>query len=60
MTQIDILRRQTPAERLATGAGLLRMARAVKLGTLRRQHPDWSEEQLQRELAGIFLRSRTD
>ncbi|ALA59014.1 hypothetical protein [Nitrospira moscoviensis] len=47
----DVLRRKTPAERLAIGFGLWRSARVILRGQLEARHPDWDSERLDREVA---------
>jgi len=47
----DILRRKTPAERIRIGFGLWTSACTMLSSHLRREHPEWSEEKLQREIA---------
>ncbi len=46
----EVLRRKTPAERLAIGFGLWRSARILLRGQLASLHPDWNEERLSREV----------
>lgn len=46
-----ILREKSPAERLAIAHGMWRSARRMLTGVLRVQHPDWCDEQIQREVA---------
>lgn len=46
-----VLRRKTPAERLAIAFGLWRSARTLLRGQLASLHPDWSTAQLDREVA---------
>lgn len=48
----DVLRRKTPAERIGIGFGLWTSARRMLLTYLRKEHPEWTEERLQREVAG--------
>ena len=48
--QIEAYRRMRPEERLRIGFELYDMARAG----VRHQHPDWDEEQVQREVARRF------
>ena len=57
--QFAILRRMTPARRLALAEGLYWTAREMKRSWLRAQHADWSEEQVARETARIFRHART-
>lgn len=47
----DILRRKTPAERIRIGFGLWSSARTMLSSHLRSEHPEWSEEELQRAVA---------
>jgi hypothetical protein len=46
-----VLRAKTPAERLAIGFGLWRSARVMLSSMLRSQHPDWSDERVNREVS---------
>lgn len=50
-TGAEIMRRQTPAEKLAMIDALWRTARSLTLGQLREQHPKWGDEQVRREIA---------
>ena len=47
----EVLRRKTPAERLAIGFGLWRSARKLLRGQLASLHPEWDGERLAREVA---------
>jgi hypothetical protein len=47
----EVLRRKTPAERLGIAFGLWRSARRMLTSMLRSMHPDWSEDQVNREVA---------
>ena len=47
----DILRRKTPAERIAIGFKLWAAARDMLFSHLRDSRPEWSEQQLLREIA---------
>ena len=47
----EILRRKTPAERLAIGFGLWRSAQKLLRGQLASLHPEWDSERLNREVA---------
>ena len=47
----DILRRKTDAERFAMVDQMWCFARDLIHNTLRHEHPDWSDEQIQRETA---------
>lgn len=47
----DILRRKTPAERLRIAGRMWQSARVMLRGAIRTAHPDWSEAQVNREIA---------
>ena len=47
----DVLRRKTGQERLKIAFGLWSSARRMLLSYLRAEHPDWSEDQVNREAA---------
>jgi hypothetical protein len=47
----EILREKTPAERIAITDGLWRCAGDMIHAITAREHPDWSPEQVQREVA---------
>lgn len=47
----DVLRGMTGAQRLRVGFGLFSSARRMLLCHLRHEHPDWSEQQVNREAA---------
>ena len=48
-------RRKSPAELLATGFAMWRYARARSEAAVRWQYPDWSDEQVRREVSRRFL-----
>lgn len=48
---VAVLRAKTPAERLAISDGMWRSARRMIEAMLRREHPDWSAEELQHAVA---------
>ena len=50
-TMAQVLRDKTEAERLAIANGLWVFARDLLRSVLRQEHPDWTDEQLQREAA---------
>lgn len=50
-TMAEVLRRKTPAERLAIGFGLWRSARTLLRGQLASLHPEWDAAHLDREVA---------
>lgn len=47
----DVLRRKTPAERLAIASGMWESTRTMLLTQLAERHPDWSHAQVEREVA---------
>ena len=57
--QYEAFRRMTPERRLALGENLYWSAREWKAAWLRGQHPEWSEEQIAREVTRNFLHART-
>ena len=42
--------KSTPSQKMAIASRLYATARKVKQASLRRRHPDWSEERLKQEL----------
>lgn len=56
--QLQCYRRMSPGEKLATAAALYWSARRLKAAFLRQQHPDWSDEQLEREVRSVFTHVR--
>ncbi|MBX3300719.1 MAG: hypothetical protein KF693_00730 [Nitrospira sp.] len=50
-TMAEVLRRKTPAERLAIGFGLWRSARKLLWGQLASLHPEWDAQRLAQEVA---------
>ena len=57
--QIAVLRSMTGAERLRVAEQLYWSARKLKAAGLRSLHPDWPEEEVQREVTRIFLHARS-
>jgi hypothetical protein len=47
----EVYRAKTPAERLAIANGMWRSARRIIDAVLPAEHPDWSEEAINREIA---------
>lgn len=47
----DTLRQKTCAERLLIGSKLWKSARVIVRGAIRTEHPDWSEDQVNHEIA---------
>jgi hypothetical protein len=56
---LAILRAMTPEQKFRTATALYWSARRLKAAWLRSQHPDWSEEEIQRKVREIFLYART-
>ncbi|ADG67049.1 hypothetical protein Plim_1214 [Planctopirus limnophila DSM 3776] len=56
---VEILRQKTSAERLAQALRMWETAREMIRGTIRQQHPDWSEEQVLREAANRLSHGAT-
>lgn len=48
---VQILRKKTPAERTAIVNGLWRFARDMIQANIAREHPDWSEDEIRRQVA---------
>jgi hypothetical protein len=48
---VDVLRKKTPAERLKIAFGMWKTARVIIRGALIQQHPDWTDDQINREIA---------
>ena len=57
--QYEAFRRMPPERRLALAESLYWSARAWKAAWLRAQHPEWSGEQVAREVTRLFLHART-
>lgn len=47
----EILRKKTPAERLAIADGMWRFARDMIHAIISREHPDWPEDEIRRQVA---------
>lgn len=50
-TMAAVLRAKSPAERLAIANGMWRSARRIIEAVLRAEQPDWTDEQIRREVA---------
>jgi len=57
--QIRIFQSMTPAQKLRLALRLYDSARRLKTSALRRQYPDWTEEQISKKVREIFLHART-
>jgi hypothetical protein len=55
----QILRAMTPAQKLRAAQRLWESARQLKAAGLRMQHPDWTEEQIERAVREAFLYARS-
>ncbi|MEX0614058.1 MAG: hypothetical protein WD738_17555 [Pirellulales bacterium] len=51
----EVLRRKTPTERIQMAADANDMARLLAAAGIRHCHPDWPEDQIQREVARRML-----
>ena len=47
----DVYRRKTPTERLQIGFGMWRAAHKLVSAGVRREHPEWSDEDVSHEIA---------
>lgn len=47
---VEVLRRKEPWERIAIGFGMWSSARRMLTSILSARHPEWSEEQVRREV----------
>ena len=54
---VEVLRRKTPAQRLASAHAMWRYARDRADALLRRQHPEWTEAQVKAEMRRRMLGS---
>ncbi len=57
--QFAIYRRMTPGRRLEIAEQLYWSARRMKTAWVQAQHPDWSEEQVAREVMRNFSHARS-
>ncbi|MDA1054416.1 MAG: hypothetical protein O3C40_28580 [Planctomycetota bacterium] len=48
---VAVCRQKTPAERLQIGCGMWRAARKLVEAGVRREHRDWSDDEVNREIA---------
>jgi len=56
---VEVMRSKTPAERLAIAFRMWESARAMVLANVGRQNPDWSDAEVEREVAAR-MRGRID
>jgi hypothetical protein len=57
--QKRIYQSMTPEQKLRVAMDLYYSARVLKAASLRAQHPDWSENEIQKKVREIFLYART-
>ena len=57
--QKEIFKKMTPEQKLKAAMRLYWSARRLKAAWLRRQNPDWTEEQVQEKVTEIFKNART-
>ena len=57
--QIEVLRRMTPEQRWRAARQLYWTLRRHKAAFLHELHPEWSDEQVERETRRIFLHARS-
>ena len=55
----EILRRMTPAQRVEMALDCGRTIREVAACAVRRQHPDWTDKQVQQEVSRRMIRAGT-
>jgi hypothetical protein len=53
--QVRIFRAMPPSKKLELAANFHFAARQLKTQSLRMQHPDWTDEQLQQKVRELFL-----
>ena len=57
---VEILRRKTPADRLAQAFRMWNTARLVTSSSIRQQHPDWSDQMVQQATASRLSHGMSD
>ena len=57
-TQDDILREMTPEQKLMAAMDLYWSARSLKAAWLRKLHPDWSDEKIEKAVKEAFSNAR--
>lgn len=55
---LKIIRSLSPAQKFKTAAEMWELAHEIKASALRTQHPDWTEEEVQRAVREAFLYAR--
>ncbi len=57
--QVEIYRNMSAQRKLEIASDLYRTARELKAMAIRDDHPDWTEEEVQKKVREIFLYART-
>ena len=57
--RLRMLRAATPAQKLSGMQRIFDWARQIKESSWRKQHPDWTEEQIQRAVRDFILFGRS-
>lgn len=57
--QDEILRKLSPEKKLQAAARMYNFAKKLKTAFLAQQHPDWTEEQVEKEVREIFANGST-
>jgi len=57
--QIAAYRRMTPGQKIEQAQAMYWAARRLEANSLRQQHPDWTEEQVEDRVREIFLLATT-
>ena len=57
---VDILRKKTPAERMEIATGMWESARVMLRGAIRQEHPDWTDEAINQEIARRISHGEVD
>jgi hypothetical protein len=55
VTQTEVFRRMTPADKLRAAEALYWSARRLKAAALRAKHPEWPEDEIERAVRDLFL-----
>jgi hypothetical protein len=57
--QVKALRKLTPAERLAISLRFIEQMRELRAAMLRKEHPEWTAEQISHALRDFVLNARS-
>lgn len=58
--QVEILRRMTPEQKLRAAERLYWSARELEAAWFRHEHPEWTEEQVEKAVRDAFLFHREE